>query len=111
MSGNLDLRPLTIEDRCSEDACLRRVAMTGERELKRRSGIEVPNLGRIDAMPSVDHIAGKEKVNRSSTPSRAVWSRLTPSLAKEATLRVRREVENSDDVISCSRTVGKRDRA
>lgn len=70
-----------------------------EKKLERRACIRVPNLGRINAMPSGDLTAAKEKIDR-CRESAAVWSgRIAKRLPEVSALGMRCETEFCDETI------------
>ena len=68
-----------------------------DREFQRRTGVVMPDLDRIDAVPSIDHAAGKEEVDRGPVAPPAVGAvGVSPGLGEPSTLGVRLERERLD---------------
>lgn len=82
----------------AEDATNHRLALGVGRELKRRTGVEVPDLGRVDSMP-MRTVTGLEKIiDRGACASSAAVF-VTPCFTVIAALGVRHEPKLVDDLV------------
>ena len=91
------LRPFALRKVRTETDRLYRCAIRGDPQQKRRAGMEMPDLDRVDTMPVRPLTCLQQEVDRGRTRASVRTCRIPERLMEMSALRMRCEPEQADD--------------
>ena len=105
-AGTDDLRAVAAQDVVAEPVSHGRSAVSGDRQLERRSRVVVPDLGGVDPMPARAIAAGEQEEDGAAGPARRSAGIVAPRLGVEPALGMRLEPELADEPVGRGRGHG-----